>query len=82
MYVRYILALTRNHFFHGNERIDSHFIVVGVDVAVKNKKNYSVLPWKCNNGFLFHCCPATMYFVLLLKTISIKYSVCVSVFLP
>ena len=76
------LALSRNHCCHENETIHSHFIVVGVDVTVKNKKNNLLLPWKCNTGFPFHCCPATMYFVLLLKIIGIRYSECVSVFLP
>jgi hypothetical protein len=43
LYVSYSLALSRNHCCHENETIHSHFIVVGVDVTVKNKK-------------IIHCC--------------------------
>jgi len=42
LYVHYILALSRTHCCIGNETIHSHFIVVGVDVAVKNKKIFNV----------------------------------------
>jgi hypothetical protein len=49
------------------------------------RQQYTVfqnLSYKYKMGFPLHCCTATKYFVLLLKLKRIKYSECVSIFLP
>jgi hypothetical protein len=80
LYVRNIVARSRNRCYHGNETVRFLYIVVGINVTVNSITVFSVTIKK-NNWFSLQWCQATEYFVLLLTTISIKYNECVSVFL-
>jgi hypothetical protein len=73
MYVqRYIVARSRNHCCHGNATMHSLFIPIGVAVPANNVKVFSVA-MEIQQWIPLPCCPATKYFLPLLRNVHIKY---------
>jgi hypothetical protein len=69
------------HCSHGNVTVRFIFIVVGAAAALRWIKML-IVAMEVSHGFPLHCCRAIQYVVLQLTITSIKYSVCVFVFLP